>query len=138
LKTRPGKILMVEIGTDEHDRSAQALAAGLRDGGLEVVFTGRFAAADALARSALEEDVDLIVLCSTTPAALPISEIATALAQTGLQHIGLITGLVATGGEAPPPAGVAAVIDAATLDEQTFRQLHDLVEAGRAKRSVLP
>jgi methylmalonyl-CoA mutase cobalamin-binding domain/chain len=121
LSKRPGKILMVEIGSDEHDRSAQAVAAHLRDGGMEVVFTGQFTAAEALARSALEEDVDLIALCGAETEdktkELPTGEITAALERAGMPHVGLITALA--------------------FDETMIRRLHDLVEASRVKRSGL-
>ncbi len=83
---RPGKILIAEIATDEYDRGAQSLAAGLRDGGFEVVYTGAAGDAHQLAREALDEDVDVLVLYGPAPVKAPTMELAAALRGCGMGH----------------------------------------------------
>lgn len=56
------RILLAKPGLDGHDRGVHVLGRALRDAGHEVVLTGRFWSPDAIARAALEEDVDVVGL----------------------------------------------------------------------------
>jgi methylmalonyl-CoA mutase C-terminal domain/subunit len=87
---RPGKVLIAEIATDEHDRGAQSLAARLRDGGLEVVYTGAAGDAALLARCALDEDVDVIALWGPATAQAPVDALDAALRACRMSHVGIV------------------------------------------------
>ena len=54
------KVLIAKPGLDGHDRGAKVLAFGLRDQGMEVIYTGRRQSAKQIATSALQEDVDVV------------------------------------------------------------------------------
>jgi len=56
------RILIGKLGLDGHDRGAKVLALALRDAGMEVVYTGVRQTPEAIARTAIDEDVDLIGL----------------------------------------------------------------------------
>jgi methylmalonyl-CoA mutase C-terminal domain/subunit len=47
---------------DGHDRGARVVARALRDAGMEVIYTGRHVSMDFIARTAVQEDVDIIGL----------------------------------------------------------------------------
>ncbi|MBX3393842.1 MAG: cobalamin-dependent protein [Phycisphaerae bacterium] len=51
---------MAKIGLDGHDRGVKVLARGLRDAGLEVVYTGLWQSPATAAKAAVEEDVDIL------------------------------------------------------------------------------
>lgn len=57
---RPIRILIGKVGLDGHDRGAKVLARGLRDAGMEVIYSGLWQTPESLVRMALQEDVDVI------------------------------------------------------------------------------
>ena len=58
------KVLIAKIGLDYHDRGAKLLCRALRDAGMEVIYTGLFQSPEAVVRTAVEEDVDVIGISS--------------------------------------------------------------------------
>ncbi len=54
------KVLVAKPGLDGHDRGAKVLSFGLRDQGMEVIYTGRRQSAKQIANTALQEDVDVV------------------------------------------------------------------------------
>jgi methylmalonyl-CoA mutase C-terminal domain/subunit len=59
---RPIRILLAILGLDQHEAGAFAIAALLRDAGMEVIYLGRFGTPEIVVDSALEEGVDVIGL----------------------------------------------------------------------------
>jgi methylmalonyl-CoA mutase C-terminal domain/subunit len=59
---RPIRVLLAKVGLDGHDRGVKTVARGLRDAGMEVVFTGLRATPDEVAEAASQEDVDVVGL----------------------------------------------------------------------------
>lgn len=59
---RPIRVLIAKPGLDGHDRGAKVLARTLRDAGMEVIYTGLFQTPETIARSAVDEDVDVVGL----------------------------------------------------------------------------
>ena len=57
---RPLRILVAKVGLDGHDRGAKVVAAGLRDAGMEVIYTGLRKTPEVVAEAALQEDVDAV------------------------------------------------------------------------------
>jgi methylmalonyl-CoA mutase C-terminal domain/subunit len=58
------RVLVAKIGLDGHTRGAQVVAYGLRDAGMEVIYTGIRQTPAGVARTAVEEDVDVIGISS--------------------------------------------------------------------------
>jgi methylmalonyl-CoA mutase, C-terminal domain len=58
----PVRVVVAKIGMDGHDRGARIVARALRDGGMEVVYTGRHVAVASIVKTAIDEDVDVIGL----------------------------------------------------------------------------
>lgn len=58
-KKRIIKVVIGKAAIDGHWRGIQAVASGLRDAGMEVVYAGSLAA-DALLQTAVQEDADII------------------------------------------------------------------------------
>jgi methylmalonyl-CoA mutase, C-terminal domain len=61
---RTPRVLVAKIGLDGHNRGAQVVAYGLRDAGMEVIYTGIRQTPAAVARTAVEEAVDVIGVSS--------------------------------------------------------------------------
>lgn len=59
---RPYRVLVAKPGLDGHDRGAKVVARGLRDAGIEVLYTGLRQTPEMIASTALDEDVDVICL----------------------------------------------------------------------------
>lgn len=62
MSQRKLRVLIAKTGFDAHDRGAKCVATSLRDGGMEVVYTGCFQTLEAIASIAVQEDVDIIGL----------------------------------------------------------------------------
>jgi methylmalonyl-CoA mutase C-terminal domain/subunit len=66
------RVLVAKIGLDGHNRGAQVVAYGLRDAGMEVIYTGIRQIPAAVARAAVQEDVDVIGISSMVGAHLAV------------------------------------------------------------------
>ena len=56
------RVLMAKPGLDGHDRGAKVLTLGLRDEGMEVIYTGLRQTPEKIAQAAIQEDVDVVGL----------------------------------------------------------------------------
>ncbi|UCB43880.1 MAG: cobalamin B12-binding domain-containing protein [Dehalococcoidales bacterium] len=56
------RVLMAKPGLDGHDRGAKVIALGLRDEGMETIYTGLRQTPEQIVRAAIQEDVDVIGL----------------------------------------------------------------------------
>ncbi|HQT91702.1 MAG TPA: cobalamin B12-binding domain-containing protein, partial [Candidatus Kryptobacter bacterium] len=54
------RVLIAKAGLDGHDRGAKVVAAALRDGGMEVIYTGLRQTPEMIVEAAVQEDVDVI------------------------------------------------------------------------------
>lgn len=54
------KVLIGVIGLDQHEVGALVVSRMLRDSGIEVVYVGRFNTPEAIVRSAVDEDADVV------------------------------------------------------------------------------
>jgi methylmalonyl-CoA mutase, C-terminal domain len=56
------RVLVAKPGLDGHDRGAKIVARALRDGGMEVVYTGLHQTPEQIVEAALQEDVQCVGL----------------------------------------------------------------------------
>lgn len=56
------RVLVAKPGLDGHDRGARVIARGLRDAGMEVIYTGLHQTPEQIVEAALQEDVDVVGL----------------------------------------------------------------------------
>lgn len=56
------RVLVAKPGLDGHDRGARVVARGLRDAGMEVVYTGLHQTPEQIVEAAIQEDVDVVGL----------------------------------------------------------------------------
>jgi methylmalonyl-CoA mutase C-terminal domain/subunit len=90
---KPIRVLIAKPGLDGHDRGAKIIARALKDAGMEVVYTGIKQTPESIARTALQEDVDVLGLSILSGAHNHLfPEIMKHLKQNKLDHILVIAG----------------------------------------------
>ena len=62
------RVLIAKPGLDGHERGARALILGLRDEGMEVIYTGIRQTPEEIVATAIQEDVDVVGLSCLTGA----------------------------------------------------------------------
>lgn len=68
------RVLIAKPGLDGHDKGAKIVAKGLKDAGMEVIYTGIRQTCDAILKTAIEESVDVIGLSILSGTHLSICE----------------------------------------------------------------
>ena len=82
---RPIKVLLAKPGLDGHDRGIQVIIRGLRDAGMEVIYTGLRLTPQAVALAAAQEDVDAVGVSNLSGAHLTVlPETARSLEEAGV------------------------------------------------------
>ncbi|MDD4029534.1 MAG: cobalamin B12-binding domain-containing protein [Caldisericia bacterium] len=91
--SKPIRVLIAKPGLDGHDRGAKIIARALKDAGMEVIYTGIKQTPESIARTALQEDVDVLGLSILSGAHNHLfPEIMKHLHQHKLDHILVIAG----------------------------------------------
>jgi methylmalonyl-CoA mutase C-terminal domain/subunit len=54
------RVLIAKVGLDGHDRGARVVARALRDGGMDVIYTGLHRTPEEVVAAAVQEDVDVL------------------------------------------------------------------------------
>ena len=106
------RVLVAKPGLDGHDRGAKVVARGLRDAGMEVIYTGLRQTPAMIVNAALQEDVDCIglsILSGAHNAIVP--ELMRLLRENHMEDVLVVLGGIvpAADTEALRQAGVAAV-----------------------------
>lgn len=82
--SRTIRALIAKPGLDGHDKGAKVLVNVLRDAGMEVIYTGLHQTPDKIARSAIQEDVDIVGLSYLSGAHMGLTQdVITALKNAG-------------------------------------------------------
>lgn len=56
------RVLIAKAGLDAHDKGARLVARGLKEAGMEVVYTGLYQTPEQVVEAALQEDADVVGL----------------------------------------------------------------------------
>lgn len=87
------RVLVAKPGLDGHDRGARVIARGLRDAGMEVVYTGLHQTPEQIVEAAIQEDVDVVGLSILSGAHMTLfPRICELLKERGAEDIILIGG----------------------------------------------
>ena len=117
----PVRVLIAKPGLDGHDRGAKIVARALRDGGMEVIYTGIRQTPDMIAEAALQEDVEVIGLSIHSGAHLTLfPRIMDALRARGVTDVVVFAGGIIPEEDvsAVKEMGISAVFGpGASLDE---------------------
>src|SRR3970282_123702 len=91
--SRKIRVLVAKAGLDGHDRGAKVVAAALRDGGREVIYTGLRKTPEMIVEAALQEDVDVIGISLLSGAHMTIfPRVLELMKQKGLTDVLLFGG----------------------------------------------
>ncbi|MBF7083072.1 cobalamin B12-binding domain-containing protein [Desulfallas sp. Bu1-1] len=98
------RVLVAKPGLDGHDRGARVIARGLRDAGMEVVYTGLHQTPEQIVEAAIQEDVDVVGLSILSGAHMTlIPKVTELLRENGAGDI------IVIGGGTIPEADVKAL-----------------------------
>ncbi len=130
------RVLVGKPGLDGHDRGAKVVARALRDGGMEVIYTGLHQTPEMIVEAALQEDVDVVALSILSGAHMTMfSRVLELLKENGADHI-LVTG----GGIIPEEdikalgeMGVGRLFGPGTPTDEIVEYIRGAVEEARAK-----
>jgi methylmalonyl-CoA mutase C-terminal domain/subunit len=87
------RVLIAKAGLDGHDRGAKVIAAALRDGGMEVIYTGLRKSPEMIVEAALQEDVDAIGISSLSGAHMTIfPKVLALMKEKGMEGVLLFGG----------------------------------------------
>jgi len=133
---RPPKIIVTKIGFDGHDRGSRIVAAGLRDAGMEVVYTPPWQSLEAVVKLATEEDVDVIGISSLATDHRLVPQLLDMLRAAGLGEVAVVVGGIVPAGDdmALLDAGVARVFHPGTSMNEISEAMRDLTRQARAAR----
>ena len=93
VKQKAIRVVIGKVGCDIHERGALVLARAFRDAGMEVIYVGRYQTADAVAKTAVDEDASVIALSDHTGSMRYIAEqIMDALKRYGGTDIPVVAG----------------------------------------------
>jgi len=138
---RPIRVLIAKPGLDGHDNGAKIVARFLKDAGMEVIYTGIRQTVDAVLRTAVQEDVDVIGLSILSGSHLSIcKELVEKMKKENIDDK-----MVAVGGIIPrkdvkrlKEMGVAEVFGPSSTTKEIVRFIQDEVqkrdEIGGARR----
>src|SRR5262252_4968696 len=111
LKTRSGRgprmssrirVVVAKPGLDGHDRGAKVVARALRDGGMEVVYTGLHQTPEQIVETAIQEDADAVGLSVLSGAHMTLfKRVIELLAERGASDIVVFGGGIIPDGDIP-------------------------------------
>jgi methylmalonyl-CoA mutase C-terminal domain/subunit len=131
MKEKKIKILVGKPGLDGHDRGAKVIALALRDAGMEVIYTGLHQTIEQIARTAVQEAVDVIGLSIMSGAHLPICQnLLEKMEAEGIDDIPLAVGGVIPKQDIPKlnAMGIRGVFPGGTPFDDIVAGIRDLVK----------
>jgi methylmalonyl-CoA mutase C-terminal domain/subunit len=130
------KVLVTKIGFDGHDRGSRVVAAGLRDAGMEVIYTPPWQEIPTVVKLAMEEDVDVIGISSLATDHLIVPKLMEALREAGLGDVGVIVGGIVPDSEEQQllHAGVARVFHPGSAMADIVEFVRELAQQVRVRR----
>jgi methylmalonyl-CoA mutase C-terminal domain/subunit len=125
------RVLIAKPGLDGHDRGAKVLTLGLRDEGMETIYTGLRQTPEKIVQSAIQEDVDVIGLsCLSGAHKYLFPRVIELLKERGVKDV-----LVIGGGIIPPEdipflkeKGVAEIFGPGTMVKEIAEYIRQNVK----------
>lgn len=131
---RPIRVLLAKVGLDGHDRGVKVVARALRDGGIEVVYTGLHRRVLEVVETAVQEDVDAVGVSILSGAHMTIlPRLVALMRERGLDDVALLVGGVIPDEDLPALAelGVAHVVGQEATPDEIVAIVRGAVEARR-------
>jgi methylmalonyl-CoA mutase C-terminal domain/subunit len=87
------RAIVAKPGLDGHDRGAKIVARAMRDGGMEVIYTGLRQTPEMIAEAALQEDVDVVGISILSGAHMAlVPRVLELLKANGQEHVKVFIG----------------------------------------------
>lgn len=133
--TQPIRVLIAKVGLDGHDRGAKIVARALRDGGMDVIYTGLHRTPEEIVAACVQEDVDVLgvsILSGAHMTLLP--RLVELLRRSDASDVLLVAGGVIPDEDVPAlrDVGVAELFLQETPPAALVARVRELVEAARA------
>jgi methylmalonyl-CoA mutase C-terminal domain/subunit len=135
---RPIRVLLAKVGLDGHDRGVKVVARALRDGGMEVVYTGLHRRPHEVVEAALQEDVDAIGVSILSGAHLTLlPKIRALMRERGLDDVALVVGGVIPDEDVPAleAIGVGEVVGQEATPDEVVAAVRRAVAGRHAARA---
>jgi methylmalonyl-CoA mutase C-terminal domain/subunit len=131
---RPLRVVLAKVGLDGHDRGVKIVARALRDGGMEVVYTGLHRRPEEVVAAARDEDADVIgvsILSGAHMTLLP--RLIGLMREQGLDDVAVIVGGVIPDDDVPAlkAMGVAAIVGQDASPDDVVAVVRRAVSPGR-------
>ena len=125
------KVLIAKPGLDGHDVGVKIMTYGLRDSGMEVIYTGIRQTPEMLAEVAVQEDVDVVGLsCLSGAHRYLLPRVAELLKEKGMGHVLLIAGGIIPPEDFPflKEHGISEIFIPGTLVQQVADYIRSKVQ----------
>jgi methylmalonyl-CoA mutase C-terminal domain/subunit len=128
------RILLAKIGMDGHDRGVKVIARMLRDAGHEVIYLGRRQTPEGVARTAAQEDVDVVGLSVLSGTQHSVAADVVAALKDADVLVPVVMGGTILRREIPDlrAAGIAAIFPVGTKLDEIERWFADIAEGKRS------
>lgn len=126
------RVIIAKVGLDGHDRGVKIVARALRDGGMDVIYTGLHRTPEEVVDAAVQEDVDVLGVSILSGAHMTIfPKILKLLETRGADDIILVGGGVMPDEDAAAlkAMGVATILLQDTPPELIVATIRELVAA---------
>jgi methylmalonyl-CoA mutase C-terminal domain/subunit len=125
---RPLRVLVAKVGLDGHDRGVKIVARCLRDGGMDVIYTGLHRTPEEVVAAAVQEDVDVLGISLLSGAHLTlVPRILSLLREAQAQDIAIVVGGVIPDEDVSPlrALGVRDVVLQETPPAEIVRRVRE-------------
>ena len=134
--TQSIRVLIAKVGLDGHDRGTKVVARALRDGGMDVIYTGLHRTPEEVVAAAVQEDVDVLgvsILSGAHMTLLP--RIVDLLRASDASDVLVVAGGVIPDEDLPSlrDAGVAEIFLQETPPAALVARVRELVELTRSR-----
>ena len=122
-RERKIRVLVAKPGLDGHDRGAKVVARALKDAGMEVIYTGIRQTPEQIAKTAIQEDVDVIGLSCLSGAHNKLfPKVVDLLKEKGAEDVLVFGGGIIPDEDIPglKEAGIAEIFLPGTSTEDTI------------------
>ncbi|HEV7126766.1 MAG TPA: cobalamin B12-binding domain-containing protein [Ktedonobacterales bacterium] len=135
------RVLVAKPGLDGHDRGAKVIARALRDGGMEVIYTGIRQTPAMIVEAAVQEDVDAILMSILSGAHMAIfPKVMELLKQNGVDDVLVMAGGILPDEDIPAIAalGIKGNFGPGTSTQQIIAFVKANVRPERLSRDLTP
>jgi methylmalonyl-CoA mutase C-terminal domain/subunit len=130
------RVLIAKPGLDGHDRGAKVVVRALRDAGMEVIYTGLRQTPEMIARTAVQEDVDVVGLSVLSGSHLELFPlIVEKLKLAGMEHAVLLAGGIIPVEDLPAmkEMGIEGVFGPGTMTADIIDFIREAVDKGKKR-----